>query len=318
MGSSIVLKGIELLTHCGVTAQEREKPQPILVDISFRCPNRKAFLSDQIQDTVDYGAVITKVQEVGQHQHFFLLEALAEQLSQALFKEFPLTHLKLWVRKIQPPVSNLQGSVGIHINRSREVFSGSSGSPSSFLVSQRSKLRPGHLLDVATGQGRHALYLAKQGFSIHGIDRDPMALEALNRLAQEASLSSISTEVLDLEKNSSSPPDLGNELYDGILVFFYLYRPLFPRLFQALKPGGVLIYETFHIDNHHYRQHPRREEFCLQNNELLTLLQDFRILHYEEGDHVGPDGRSRSFTTRALAQKMATPEFSSHILKPNF
>ena len=317
MGSSIVLKGIELSTHCGVTAQEREKPQLILVDVIFRCPNASSFLSDQIQDTVDYGSVINKIQEVGQSQHFFLLEALAERLSQVLFKEFPLTHLKLWVRKTQPPISNLQGSVGVQLHRAREASIGSLQSPSPFLISQFSKLKTGHFLDVATGQGRHALYLAKHGFSIHGIDRDATGLTTLNRLAQKASLSSITTEVLDLEKNPLSPPDLGTELYDGILVFFYLYRPLFPRLAQALKPGGILLYETFHIDNHHYRQHPRRQEFCLRNNELLTILQGFRILYYEEGDHVGPDGRSRSFTTRALAQKIATSEYHSHIVTPD-
>ncbi|MDX2348521.1 MAG: methyltransferase type 12, partial [Nitrospirota bacterium] len=88
-----------------------------------------------------------------------------------------------------------------------------------------------------------------------------------------------------------------------ILVFFYLYRPLFPQLLKALKPGGVILYETFLLENHIHRQHPRRKEFCLETNELLTLLEGFQILHYDEGDHTGTSKTDRAFTARAMARK---------------
>jgi hypothetical protein len=58
------------------------------------------------------------------------------------------------------------------------------------------------------------------------------------------------------------------------------------------------------LDNHIRRQHPRRKEFCLEANELITLLQGLRILHYDEGDHEGPSEKERAFTARALAQKI--------------
>ncbi len=304
MADSIVLKGIHLSAHCGVTKQERLQPQPILIDITFRCPNQKAFLSDSLTDTVDYASVIDHIRKVGQGEPFSLLESLAEQISQRLFQEFPMTHIKLWVRKTQPPVPNIKGSVGIHLNRTRSDYLNlDSSPPAPFLVSQLAYLPPGHVLDVATGTGRHALYLAQRGFSIHGIDRDPSALATLHDRALNASLTSITTEVLDLEHDPSAVPDLGTECYDGIIVFFYLFRPLFPRLFQALKPGGFLLYETFHIDNHHQRQHPRRPEYCLHPNELLSLLHNYRILHYEEGNHIGSDPRHQSFTVQLRAQK---------------
>jgi hypothetical protein len=64
------------------------------------------------------------------------------------------------------------------------------------------------------------------------------------------------------------------------------------------------MYETFLLDNHIHRQHPRRKEFCLESNELLSLLHGFRILHYDEGDHEDPLRREQAFTARAVARKL--------------
>jgi hypothetical protein len=74
-------------------------------------------------------------------------------------------------------------------------------------------------------------------------------------------------------------------------------------LLHALKPGGVILYETFLLENHLRRQHPRRKEFCLETNELLTRLQGCHILHYDEGEHTGLSQTDRAFTARALARK---------------
>jgi len=304
MPSSIVVKGIQLSARCGVTEPERQYPQPLLVDLIFRCPNQPAFQSDQLADTVDYGTITQRIRDIGEGQSFSLIETLAEKICQTLFHEFPITHLKIWVRKIRPPLKSIKGSVGVQLTRSRQqVASTGLVHPSSFLVSQFPRLPHGKILDVATGRGRHAIYLASKGFSVHGIDRDADALHELQAQADRAGLSSITTESIDLEIDPQHPPDLGTAVYDVILVFFYLYRPLFPQLIQALKSGGVIMYETFLLDNHIHRQHPRRKEFCLEANELITLLQGLRILHYDEGDHEDSSAKERAFTARALAQK---------------
>jgi dihydroneopterin aldolase len=292
MPSSIVITGIQLNAHCGVTDIERSQAQPILVDLILRCPNEPAFKSDQLTDTVDYAAITQCVRNAGESQTFALLEALTEHLCQTLFQHFPLTHLKIWTRKIRAPIQDFSGSVGIRLIRSRkENLQAKYGHPSR------------KVLDVATGRGRHAAFLATQGFSVHGIDRNREALEFLDAQAQEAGGLAITTEYIDLETDDRNPPDLGTEMYDVILVFFYLYRPLFPQLIKALKPGGVILYETFLLENHLLRQHPRRKEFCLEPNELLTLLQGFQILHYDEGDHTGTSKADRAFTARAMARK---------------
>jgi dihydroneopterin aldolase len=308
MPSSIVLKGIQLSARCGVTEIERQHPQPLLVDLTFQCPNHPSFQSDHISDTVDYGTITRRIRDIGETRPVSLLETLTEKICQTLFQEFPITRLKIWVRKIRPPLDGIRGSVGIQMTRSRQsVVSHDLVSPSPFLVSQLPRLPHGKVLDVATGRGRHAIYLASKGFAVHGIDRDADALRDLQAEAGQAGLSSLTTESLDLEVGSHHPPDLGTDRYDVIVVFFYLYRPLFPRLLTALKPGGVIMYETFLLDNHTQRHHPRRKEFCLETNELLRLLHGLTILHYDEGDHEDPSGQERAFTARAVARKPHSP-----------
>jgi dihydroneopterin aldolase len=304
MTSSISITGIQLQARCGVTETERGQPQPIVVDLRVRCRNERAFQSDQLTDTVDYAAITQCVRDAGESQSFALLETLTEHLCQRLFQVFPLIHVKIWVRKIQPPMKDFTGSVGIQLIRSRQdIIHSIHGPPSPFLVTQLPRLPRGKVLDVATGGGRHAYFLANQGFTVHGIDRNREALDCLDAQAKEAGQLPITTECLDLETDDLHPPHLGKETYDVILVFFYLYRPLFPQLLHALKPGGVILYETFLLENHLRRQHPRRKEFCLETNELLTRLQGCHILHYDEGEHTGLSQTDRAFTARALARK---------------
>ena len=304
MASSIIVKDIQLNALCGVTEIERSQPQPILVDLTVRCPNDAAFQSDQLSDTLDYAAITQCIRNIGERQSYSLLEKLTEDLCHALFQHFPLTHLKIWVRKVRAPMKDFSGSVGIRLIRSRqEILQTKYGHSSPFLITQLPRLPRGKVLDVATGRGRHAYFLATQGFSVHGIDRNREALDFLDTQAREAGGLPITTEYIDLETDDLNPPDLGTEMYDIILVFFYLYRPLFPQLMKALKPGGVILYETFLLENHLHRQHPRRKEFCLKPNELLTLLRDVQILHYDEGDHRGSPQTDRAFTARALARK---------------
>jgi len=146
--------------------------------------------------------------------------------------------------------------------------------------------------------------LAAQGYQVHAIDRNLEALESALAEAQSRQISTFTAQAIDLEGNPENAPSLGTQVYDGMIVFFYLFRPLFPSIIQALKPGGILIYETFLIDNHHHFQHPRRTEFCLQHNELLLLINGLRVLDYHEGIREQDSANSQpAFTARLVAQK---------------
>lgn len=128
------------------------------------------------------------------------------------------------------------------------------------------------MLDVASGNGRNAIFLADRGFRVHAIDRDAQALASLP--------STITTEVIDLETGDVS---LGSRRYDAVIVFNYLHRPLMPAVVDAVADGGVLIYETFTLAQA-LRGRPRNPAFLLHEGELATLVAPLRIVRAREGE----------------------------------
>ncbi|HEU4685292.1 MAG TPA: dihydroneopterin aldolase [Nitrospira sp.] len=305
MGNKIVIERLEFQGRCGVTPEERRHPQPIAVDLELDCDIAPAAASDRIADTVDYAKVAERIAELGQTQPSALLETLGERLLTMLFTEFPVDRAKLWLRKLTPPLLQLTGSVGVKLERSRAGFPahGHDRPPSRFLVRNLGRLPKGRVLDLASGTGRHALYLAAHGFDVDAIDRDADALSKLAAAAKERNMSNILVKAVDLERTTDERPEFPRDAYDVILVSFYLYRPLFPFLIEALKTNGVLVYETFTIDNYIRHRHPRRWEFCLAPNELLRLTSTLRVLSYDEGEHGDESGMGSLYTAQLLAQK---------------
>ena len=298
MTGRLIIERLEFQGHLGVTPEERGALQPIAVDIELDQPSTaQAAATDDLTQAVDYAQVAQRIVEVGGSGQFHLVETLAERLTEMIFAEFPVSRVRLWVRKLAPPLQAVHGSVGIQVDRTRPAESGPL--PAAFLIEQLPRLPKGLVLDVAAGAGRHALYLAGRGFTVEAVDRDEQALAALAGAARERNLTTLTVRTLDLE--AEPPPALPKAQFDVIMVFFYLHRPLFPGLLQALKPGGVLLYETFLLDNHLRRHHPRSKEFCLAPNELLRLSDGLRVLHYDEGEHEDARGGGPAWTARLLA-----------------
>jgi SAM-dependent methyltransferase len=132
----------------------------------------------------------------------------------------------------------------------------------------------GTVLDFACGHGRHARLLARQGYRVEAVDRDAAAL------AQLADTPGITTRLADLEGDAwpYSPA-----CFDGIVVTNYLYRPRLNDLLDTLKPGGVLIYETFMQGNEKFGK-PSNPDFLLRPDELLDVVAArFRIVAFEQG-----------------------------------
>lgn len=137
----------------------------------------------------------------------------------------------------------------------------------------------GSVLDLACGSGRHLRWLAGQGWQVTGVDRDAEAVSPLRALAAIV--------VADIE---GGPWPLEGRRFDGIVVTNYLWRPLLPRIAEALRPGGVLLYETF-ADGQQLFGRPSKPEFLLQRGELLRAFADLGVVAYEDGLESSPQRR---------------------------
>ena len=173
--------------------------------------------------------------------------------------------------------------------------------PSLWLTSNAHLLpRVGDALDVACGSGRHALWLAERGLRTTALDRNPDLIAALNADASRLHLP-LQAEVADLE---SSRFQFTPDTYDVIVVVHYLHRPLFPSLLAALRPGGLLVYETF-TRAQAARGRPSNPAFLLEPGELLMRVQPLDVLASREGDYEGRMvasviARQRSIQSRAI------------------
>ena len=155
--------------------------------------------------------------------------------------------------------------------------------PAAWLTDNADMLpRDGIALDVACGAGRHAVWLALAGFDTYAIDRNAIAIAALNEDAARRGLT-LHAQVADLENDDVS---LGVAQYDIVVVVHYLHRPLFPALHRSLRAGGVLVYETF-TTAQAARGKPTNPDFLLREGELRELVVPLSVVRYREGEYEG-------------------------------
>ena len=132
-------------------------------------------------------------------------------------------------------------------------------------------------LDVAAGEGRNSVALARAGFTVVAADFSGVAMSWLAERARREGLP-IMPVVADLE--ASIPLRPGS--FDAVVNISYLDRELVPGLKRLLRPGGVLLFDTFLIDQAK-SGHPREPRFLLGHYELYDLLSDMELLRYREG-----------------------------------
>ena len=138
----------------------------------------------------------------------------------------------------------------------------------------------GCALDLACGLGGNAILLAQQGLKVDAWDVADVPIAALQEIALERQLC-IQAEVRDVEANPPVP-----ETFDVIIVSYFLGRDIIPALIQALKPGGLIYYQTFTLQRVSDRG-PQRAEFRLADQELLQLFSGLQVLFYREEGCVG-------------------------------
>lgn len=151
--------------------------------------------------------------------------------------------------------------------------------PDEWLVRHAPPLAAGRALDLACGQGHNAIWLAQRGWNVDAVDISPVGLALAKRGAEQAEAPVISWIVADLD--IFEPP---SNAYDLVTVFRFLDRQRLPQLIEkSLRPGGILIYETFsqgqlsRADNH-----LKSARFTLGPGELPKLFPDLEIVFHEE------------------------------------
>ena len=143
----------------------------------------------------------------------------------------------------------------------------------------------GPILDLASGDCHNANFLARWHPQVIACDK---SAEALNRGKSRAARIGVTIETwqVDLEREGINP--LPRDFYGGMVVFYYLHRPLIPCIRKALKNRGILIYETFTIDQPRFGK-PHNPDYLLKPGELLQWFEDWRVIYYFEGIEHDPE-----------------------------
>ena len=154
-------------------------------------------------------------------------------------------------------------------------------SPSPFIVEWIGAIaaeRGGHrrALDAAMGRGRHAVPLARAGFTTFGVD---ITLDAVRQAIAAGARAGVHIHgwCADLTRHP-----LPRGCFDLVVVSRYLQRDLFPDLRASLAPGGAVIYETFTTGQRALGRPPASAEHLLEPGELRRQFDGFDLLFYEE------------------------------------
>ena len=164
--------------------------------------------------------------------------------------------------------------------------------PNLFLVSQQSLFKPGRrVLDIATGEGRNAVWLAERGCEVLGIDVSPLGIAKAKRLAAERGVS-VQFELADLRQWAWEPA-----AFDAVVSIFIQFAApndraaLFEGFRATLKPGGLLVLQGYTPKQLEYRTGgPPQAEHMYTEELLREAFADLQILHLREHEEVLQEG----------------------------
>ena len=149
---------------------------------------------------------------------------------------------------------------------------------------------PARALDLAMGRGRHARLLAGAGFLTFGVD---VTLDAVREAVARARAEGLVVRgwCVDLTEGP-----LAAGTFDVLLVTRFLQRDLFPSIRDVLKPGGLVVYETFTVHQRRHGRGPTSPDHLLEPGELARHFAGFEVLFYEEVE--APDAVARIVARR--------------------
>jgi tellurite methyltransferase len=150
--------------------------------------------------------------------------------------------------------------------------------PSPLLVQVADLLPPGRALDLASGAGRNALYLAGCGWQVTAVDSSPVAIAAMKGRP------GVDARIADLERHEYR---IEPASFDLICDFYYLQRDLLPEIRAGVRPGGMFT-GAIHLTG----------RFALRSGELREEFAGWKILYYSEAPEPGRSRPSASIIAR--------------------
>lgn len=113
----IELRGLRLLGTHGVLPEEQSRAQPFEIDVDVHADLRAAGASDDLEDTVDYGALSEAVARIVTTEHHALLERVAERIAETALADQRVTSVTVTVRKLRPPIPLDMVSTAVTVTR---------------------------------------------------------------------------------------------------------------------------------------------------------------------------------------------------------
>jgi tellurite methyltransferase len=150
--------------------------------------------------------------------------------------------------------------------------------PSTLVATWASRLPEGPALDLACGSGRDAVFLARRGADVTGIDLLPDALEQARRLAARHRV-----DVRFLQADIEKDPSSWDARWGTMNIQRFLHRGVFPLIKDRLLPGGLLLCETFLERQAVTRRKPHSPAHLLKPGELYAAATGLVVLAYHEG-----------------------------------
>lgn len=182
--------------------------------------------------------------------------------------------------------------------------------PNRFLASHADRFRPGdEVLDVACGEGRNSVWLARRGCRVTGIDISPLALEKARRLAEDHAVT------VDWQQGDIRTVDWAGARFDAIVCIFIQFAApedrdrLFDGFRDALKPGGIVVLQGYTARQLEYRTGGPGDLAHLYSRDMLqAAFSAFDVQLLEEHDEVLSEGTKhvgRSALVDLIARRQA-------------
>lgn len=154
--------------------------------------------------------------------------------------------------------------------------------PNEFLEENFNRIPKGRVLSLAEGEGRNAVFLAKQGYSVTAVDGSIVGLNKARKLAEENGVA------IEFVQADLADYDLGENDWDGIVSIFVplpsaLRKTLYKKVEAALKPNGVFLIEAYTPAQLNHGTGGGNSEDTMQTKESLSLeLANLKFSHLTE------------------------------------